>query len=190
MDCIVSMCMPLLNVSLLYTIPYFSRTYSNKYQSAVNLCVSLMFLILFTTVLATIPTFFSNEIQPYQPLYNIFFWKLLYMVRNRNRSRNWNRSQNFPKVGTGTTSSTTLSKGARRWGLLCPLRCHWEAKHPFLAEQKEIRWAFISFILYSSVSHPDLHGSALILLSWIRIQISIRTADPDPGARKLTKINK
>ncbi len=40
----------------------------------------------------------------------------------------------------------------------------------------------------SSVSDPDLHGFALILLPCIRIRIG--NADPDPGARKLAKINK
>ncbi len=34
---------------------------------------------------------------------------------------------------------------------------------------------------------PDPHGSALILLFWIRIRLG--NADPDPGAKKLTKIN-
>jgi hypothetical protein len=48
------------------------------------------------------------------------------------------------------------------------------------------------FVL-NSASDPeaglDLHGSALILLSWIQNQIRVENADPDPGprARKLTK---
>ncbi len=44
------------------------------------------------------------------------------------------------------------------------------------------------FILKGTVSDPDPHGSVLIWLSWIRIRIG--NADPDPGARKLKKINK
>jgi hypothetical protein len=37
---------------------------------------------------------------------------------------------------------------------------------------------------------PDPHGSALIWLFLIRIQIRIGNADPDPGAWKLTKNDK
>jgi hypothetical protein len=39
-----------------------------------------------------------------------------------------------------------------------------------------------------SVSDPDPHGTALILLSWVRIRIG--NADPDKGTRKSIKINK
>ncbi len=42
------------------------------------------------------------------------------------------------------------------------------------------------YFIESCVSDPDQHGSALTWLSWIRIW----NQDPDPGARKLSKINK
>jgi hypothetical protein len=42
----------------------------------------------------------------------------------------------------------------------------------------------------TSVVDPDPHVSAFIWLSWIRIWIRIRNADPDPRARKLNEINK
>jgi hypothetical protein len=47
------------------------------------------------------------------------------------------------------------------------------------------------FVMYS-VSDPDTHGSALIWLTWIRIRIENADTypDPDPEARKLTKIKK
>jgi hypothetical protein len=38
------------------------------------------------------------------------------------------------------------------------------------------------------VVDPDPHGSSLTWLSWIRIRNG--NADPDPGARKLAKINR
>jgi hypothetical protein len=41
-----------------------------------------------------------------------------------------------------------------------------------------------------SVVDPDPHVSAFIWLSWIRIWIRIRNADPGPRARKLNEINK
>ncbi len=44
------------------------------------------------------------------------------------------------------------------------------------------------FLKKNSVVDPDSHGSACIWLSWIRIFVG--NANPDPGARKLTKINK
>ncbi len=43
----------------------------------------------------------------------------------------------------------------------------------------------------TGVSDPDPYGSALILLSWIRVRRNADPGpDPDPGARKLIKINK
>jgi hypothetical protein len=44
-------------------------------------------------------------------------------------------------------------------------------------------------VLYG-ISETEPHWSASIWLSWIRIQIFIGNADPDPGTWKLNKINK
>jgi hypothetical protein len=49
--------------------------------------------------------------------------------------------------------------------------------------------SFIS-IHKSSAVDPDPYGSAMIWLSWIRIRVGNADPGPDPGARKLTKINK